>query len=310
MKTIYFPDESYFDGSCMATIGFFDGVHRGHRFLLEHLRATACEHGLLSMAVTFERHPRQVVQQGWQPELLTTLDEKIRLMESAGIDILVVLRFDVGMAALSAYDFMAMMRRQLGVRCLLTGYDNRFGHGRAEGFLDYQRYGMQLGMLVMCGDALRVGAESVSSSRIRRLLKEGNVAEACQCLGRPYAIGGQVVHGEQIGRTIGFPTANVEPDACKLIPEDGVYAVLVDMEGKADCRGVMNIGSRPTFHGDRRTLEVNILDETGDFYGQRVTVRFLARLRGELSFPSGEALALQIGEDKRQAEKILNAYEL
>ena len=310
MKTIFFPDQTVADGAFAATIGFFDGVHQGHRFLLENLKREAAERGMQSMAITFERHPRQVVQKEWKPELLTELHEKLKLLKSTGIDAVVVLRFSKQMAALSARDFMQLIYDRLGVRLLLTGYDNRFGHDRTEGLEDYQRYGQELGINVLCGDALAVGRMNVSSSYIRLLLKEGNLAEASYCLGRPYAISGEVVHGEQIGRTIGFPTANVQPDDDKLIPKDGVYAVLVDIEDHAGLHGVMNIGSRPTFNGEKRTLEVNIIDGTGNLYGKIVTVRFCARLRDEQQFPSAEALARQIETDKEAAEIILKNYEL
>lgn len=305
MKTIFFPDQALHDGLYAATIGFFDGVHQGHRFLMERLKGEAAKCGMRSMVITFERHPRQVVQGEWKPELLTELLEKLRLLKATGIDTVVVLRFNRQMAALSAREFMQLMRDRLGVRMLLTGYDNRFGHDRSEGFEDYQCYGRELGIEVLGGDALAVGQQNVSSSRIRSLLKEGKVEEATLCLGRPYSICGQVVHGEQIGRTIGFPTANLQPDDDLLIPMDGVYAVMVDIGGETNKHGIMNIGTRPTFDGRNRTLEVNIIDEMGNFYDQVITVHFIARLRSERQFPSAEALALQIQKDKEQAEQIL-----
>jgi riboflavin kinase/FMN adenylyltransferase len=305
MKTIFFPDQTLHDGLYVATIGFFDGVHQGHRFLMERLKGEAAKCGMRSMVITFERHPRQVVQGEWKPELLTELHEKLRLLKATGIDTVVVLRFNRQMAALSAREFMQLMHDRLGVRMLLTGYDNRFGHDRSEGFEDYQCYGRELGIEVLGGDALAVGQQNVSSSRIRSLLKEGKVEEATLCLGRPYSICGQVVHGEQIGRTIGFPTANLQPDDDLLIPMDGVYAVMVDIGGETNKHGIMNIGTRPTFDGRNRTLEVNIIDEMGNFYNQVITVHFIARMRSERQFPSAEALALQIQKDKEQAEQIL-----
>lgn len=300
MKTIYFPDQTPVCGAFAATIGFFDGVHRGHRFLLQRLKAEAAKAGLQTMAITFERHPRQVVQPQWQPELLTTLDEKRALIEQAGIDTLVVLRFDREMAALGAGRFMdEVLMRQLGVRLLLTGYDNRFGHDRTEGFADYVRYGSRMGMEVVGGEPFVVGDETVSSSRIRRLLSEGSVDEAGCCLGYPYILGGTVVHGEQIGRTIGYPTANLQPDASKLIPKDGVYAVLAQVEGyDMPLRGITNIGTRPTFDGRTRTLETNLLEEkVGSIYGRRLTLLFHQRLRDEQTFASADDLARQIAKD-------------
>ena len=305
MKTIFFPDQTVNDGMYAATIGFFDGVHQGHRFLMERLKAIAKERGMQSMAITFERHPRQVVQGGWKPELLTQLHEKLKLLKATGIDTVVVLRFNRQMAALSAREFMELMYDRLGVRLLLTGYDNRFGHDRSEGFEDYQRYGQALGIEVLCGDALTIGQQNVSSSWVRQLLKEGKVEEAARCLGRPYSISGQVVHGEQIGRTIGFPTANLQPEDDTLIPQDGVYAVMVDLDNGSHHQGIMNIGTRPTFNGTGRTLETNLLEPVGDLYDQQLIIHFIARLRNEQQFPSADALAAQIKKDKEQATDIL-----
>lgn len=306
MKTIFFPDQTLNDGKYAATIGFFDGVHQGHQFLMRRLNEEARERGLLSMAITFERHPRQVVQGDWKPELLTDLHEKLRLLKATGIDVVVVLRFNRQMASLSAGEFMQLMHDRLGVRMLLTGYDNRFGHDRTEGFGDYQCYGCKIGIDVVCADALTVGQLNVSSSLVRRLLKAGNMEEANHCLGRPYSISGQVVHGEQIGRTIGFPTANLQPDDDKLVPMDGVYAVMVDLDNDKRLQGIMNIGTRPTFNGTHRTLETNLLEPVGNLYGQRIFVHFIGRLRSERQFPSADALAEQIQKDIEQAKDILN----
>ena len=310
MKTIFFPDQTLNDGIYAATIGFFDGVHLGHQFLMARLRKEAAERGMRSMAITFESHPRQVVQGGWTPELLTGLHEKLRLLKATGIDCVVVLRFNRQMAAFSARDFMQLMYERLGVRLLLTGYDNRFGHDRTEGFDDYQRYGEEMGLQVVCGDPLVVEGANASSSRIRHLLKEGCVEEARRCLGRPYTLDGQVVHGQQIGRRIGFPTANMEPEEpYKIIPKNGVYAVTAQVGDSPAMRGIMNIGMRPTFHGEERTLETNIFDEMGDLYGNPIRIQFIAHLRDEQQFASGEALAEQIKRDKAEAEKRLTAYE-
>lgn len=308
MRTIFFPDQTLNDGTYAATIGFFDGVHQGHQFLIAQLRKEAAEHGLRSMAITFESHPRQVVQGGWKPELLTDLHEKLRLLKATGVDTVVVLRFNRQMAAFSARDFMQLMYERMGVRVLLTGYDNRFGHDRTKGFEDYLSYGHELGIEVLCGTPLAMGKQNVSSSRVRQLLQDGNVEEANLCLGRPYSLSGQVVHGEQIGRAIGFPTANLQPDGDKLIPMGGVYAVMVDIDDDIRKRGIMNIGTRPTFSGTNQTLETNLLEPIGDIYGHRLVIHFIARLRSEQQFPSAEALAIQIQKDKEQAEQILSNY--
>lgn len=295
--------------SYAATIGFFDGVHQGHRFLIDRLCRIARERGMRSMVITFARHPRQVLQTDWQPQLLSTIDEKRELLRQTGIDRVEVLQFDVAMSELSAHDFMQqVLKERLGVELLLTGYDNRFGHNRAEGFDDYVNYGRELGIEVMAGEPLAVKDTNVSSSRIRKLLQEGDVADAALCLGYPYPLSGCVVHGEQIGRQLGFPTANLAlDDACKLIPERGVYAVSVSIEGDSTVYGgMMNIGRRPTFEGHHTTLEVHLLQYSGDLYGKRLTVRFIARLREERPFPDRDALIAQMNEDKQQALQILN----
>lgn len=298
------------DGSSYAaTIGFFDGVHQGHRFLIDRLCRIARERGMRSMVITFARHPRQVLQTDWQPQLLSTLDEKRELLRQTGVDRVEVLQFDVAMSELSAHDFMQqVLKERLGVELLLTGYDNRFGHNRAEGFDDYVNYGRELGIEVMAGEPLAVKDTNVSSSRIRKLLQEGDVADAALCLGYPYPLSGCVVHGEQIGRQLGFPTANLAlDDACKLIPERGVYAVSVSIEGDSTVYGgMMNIGRRPTFEGHHTTLEVHLLQYSGDLYDKRLTVRFIARLREERPFPDRDALIAQMNEDKQQALQILN----
>lgn len=307
MEMIYLDSATCLPEGACATIGFFDGVHRGHLALLEELKGLANEHGLLSMVITFAEHPRQVVGTDWQPRLLTTLEEKRRLIGEAGIDRLVVLRFDEAMAGLSAREFMLrVLKAQLGVRMLLTGYDNRFGHDRREGFDDYVAYGSKMGIDVRLGRMLSVGEGAVSSSRVRRLLTAGNVAEAAECLGRRYGIAGRVVHGEQIGRRMGFPTANMEPDdGLKLVPMDGVYAVTAMVEGEdVALQGLMNIGSRPTFKGHWRTLEVHLLDFGADIYGRRLRVTFVERLRDELHFESAEALRLQMAQDEAQARRL------
>jgi riboflavin kinase/FMN adenylyltransferase len=301
----------------VATIGFFDGVHRGHQFLVEQLRKLASNRGLRTMVVTFDRHPRQVLQPGWQPQLLTTLKEKEQLLQLTGIDRLVVLPFTKQTACLSARDFMQqVLSDQLGVRMLLTGYDNRFGHRSEdcnEGFEDYAAWGRELGMEVVCGlpltappSTINHPPSTISSSFIRRLLGEGRIEEATQCLGRPYNLPGKVVHGEQQGHRLGFPTANLCPNALRIVPGGGVYAVRVHTaEGLYG--GMTNIGLRPTFDGHRQTIETHLFNYDGDLYGKRLTIDFLTRLRDEQHFDSPEALARQMALDAQAAQNILNS---
>lgn len=280
----------------VATIGMFDGVHTGHRFVLQHVAAEAERRGLLSMAVTFDHtlHREQV---------LTPLDTKVRLIRETGIHRVEVLAFTDALRQMSARQFMQqVLRDRLGVQVLLTGYDNRFGHNRQEGFDDYVRYGQQLGMeVVSLPPAPSAGAGgAVSSSLIRQLLSEGRVDEASRCLGYPYAISGRVVHGQHIGTGLGFPTANLLPDmAAQLIPANGVYAVR-----SGQLKGMMNIGTRPTFGSHQRTLEVHFLHYHADLYDRPLTVEFVRRLRDEQPFDSVEALKEQLQKDAIQAEQI------
>lgn len=310
MKTIIIDDTTAEPRGCVATVGFFDGVHCGHQHLIGLVVDEARRRGLLSAVVTFDRHPRQVVQPGWQPQLLSTLEEKRVLLARTGIDVLAVLPFDATTAQLSGRDFMAqVLKARLGVKVLYMGYDNRFGHNRADGFSDFVRYGHELGMDVRCGDAFSTDDIRVSSSYVRRCLAQGDVTSAAQCLGRPYQLTGQVVGGEHVGTGLGYPTANLQPDEpLKLVPASGVYAVRVAVgDSTSVYGGMMNIGTRPTFGGRQQTLEVNIFQFEGNLYGQRMDVQFVERLRDEQCFGSGSQLAEQLARDRQQAEAVLRA---
>lgn len=297
--------------ACVATVGMFDGVHLGHQHVIGQVVDKAREMGLASTVITFDRPPRQVLDPSFHPQLLTTLAEKESIIAQLGVDQLVVLPFTLEMAGLSAQVFMQqVLREQLQVEVLVTGYDNRFGHDRTEGFEDYVRYGHEMGMQVFRGDAAMMddGREPVSSSVIRRLLAvDGRVDLMPHYLTRLYQLRGQVAAGEHIGHRLGYPTANLEPDAAdKLIPAPGVYAVWASLEGDQQPRAaMMNIGTRPTFHGNRQTLEVNILGYSGDLYGQLVSVAFVKRLRAERRFESPEALTAQLDNDREQVKQLL-----
>ena len=408
----------------VATIGFFDGVHRGHRYLINKVMETAHAHAQQSMVITFDRHPREVLQSDYQPQMLTTLNTKLRLLHETGVDRVEVLHFTRQLAALSARQFMAqVLKERLGVTTLVIGYDHRFGHDRAEGFDDYVRYGKELGIEVVQNSELTIladpcppvsyssealvasssevskapspdasvdalsephvnasseafnaspkapnaspkapnvssdvsGASSevassvkesssnassfaekwgkhVSSSAIRRLLKEGDVSRANLFLDRPYTITGCVTHGFAEGRKMGFPTANLDTTGYPLLlPANGVYGVWVKI-GCADavmgkCEvpnldgwssempiptiddldgwlpAMLNIGTRPTFDGSTTTIEANIFDFNDDIYGQPMTIAFCFRLRNEQRFDSVEALEEQLHKDRKEVEK-------
>ena len=281
----------------VATIGMFDGVHRGHQFVLQQVVLEARKRGLQSMVITFDRLPRR-------EQVLLPLKEKLKILSEQGLDKVVLMSFDDKLKAMTAREFMELeLRDRLDVKVLMTGYDNRFGHNREEGFDDYVRYGQELDI-----EVLQLPAEGhVSSSLIRQQLAEGHVDEAAHYLGRHYTLTGHVTHGEHIGTQLGFPTANIVlDDPQQLIPLAGVYAVQVHRESDGTWMpGMMNIGHRPTFDGHKQTLEVNIFGMNADLYDQRLMVSFVARLRAEQRFESQEALVRQLQADARKAEKEL-----
>ena len=222
---------------CVATVGFFDGVHRGHQFLVGQLTRLAHQEGMESTVITFDKHPRQVVNDGYVPELLNSLEEKMVRLSLTEVDNCVILPFDRDMAALSAREFMEkILVGRLCVKKLLIGYDNRFGHDRTEGFDDYVRYGRELGIDVIRYTPLLIDGVGVSSSAVRRLISQGDIEGAEKLLGYPYMLAGTVVEGFQQGRKLGFPTANLQPTcAHKLLPASGVYAVRARVEHETVC---------------------------------------------------------------------------
>lgn len=295
--------------ACVATIGFFDGVHRGHQFLIRHLVDTARQDGLASTVITFDEHPRKVLQSDYQPEMLSTLDSKLLLLSKTEVDNAVVLHFDRQMAALSAREFMQqVLHDHLNVKKLFIGYDHRFGHNRADTFDDYVRYGKEMGIEVIKNEAFQIDGVNISSSVIRSFLKEGEIEMANQCLGYPYTIIGKVVNGYHEGRKLGFPTANLDISHFgQLIPAPGVYAVKARMENMVVWKhGMMNIGTRPTFNGKGITLETHIFNFDGDIYDQLLLVSFVKRIRGEQKFDGPEELALQLKEDE---ETVLSLFD-
>ena len=310
MKEIYIGNGETATDPCVATIGFFDGVHMGHRYLISQVTEAAHSMSLKAMVITFDEHPRRVLHAAFQPQLLTTNAEKRQLFIATGIDTCAILHFDEATAALTAQQFMAnVLRKRLNVRVLIIGYDNRFGHNRSEGFDDYVRYGHDCGIEVRKAEALTLGGVNVSSSVVRALLKEGSVERAARCLGYNYFMDGKVIHGVRVGRRLGFPTANIEPcDGRKMVPAVGVYAVRVLIDGEpAAHRAIMNIGTRPTFGGSGMSMEVNIFGFEGDIYGRTMRVEFVHRLRAERKFDSADELARHIAADKERAEQLFDA---
>jgi len=302
----------------VATIGFFDGVHLGHRFLIDYVIETAKSSGMKSMVVTFTEHPRKTLQTDFQPKLLTTKDEKMGLLRGTGVDEITMLDFSKELSELSAKEFMQLLFDKYNVRALVVGYDHRFGHGRAEVFDDYHNYGDEMGMRVIKCPHFKLPKGQglglwLSSTAIRKSLSAGKVKAANELLGHRYILSGKVVHGFHNGTEIGYPTANIEVEPDKLIPMGGVYLVRVkgyDSDDKV-VNGMLNIGSRPTMNnGEEQTVEVHIFDCDNDLYGNQLRVEIIAFLRKEKKFETTDELKAQLMKDEEQCRIILKSEEL
>lgn len=295
------------ENALVATIGFFDGVHRGHRFLIDELKRIAGETGLPSAVITFPEHPRAVLHSDYQPRLLNSFDEKLEQLAATGVDYCIVLDFTPALSQLSAEAFIrTVLVERLHVKRLLIGYDHRFGHDRADGFEQYVAYGRKFGMEVRKATAYDDGQTAVSSSEVRKLLATGRVEEAARLLTCPYRLKGHIVGGYQVGRTLGFPTANIWVDEpYKVVPGIGVYAVQAEVGGRR-YTGMLYIGDRPTVgNGKEISMEVNLFDFSGDIYGEAITVSFMHFVRGDIKFDSLEALKEQLGKDRETVRQLM-----
>lgn len=286
------------------TIGFFDGVHQGHRYLLQQLEELAAANGLSAAAVTFDRHPRTVVQPNFVPSLLTTQEEKLDLLSKAFSGKIIVLPFTQELSEMTAKEFMQnILRDKLNAELLLMGYNHRFGHGGGNPE-DYVTWGHETGIKVCLAKAL--AGEKVSSSRIRNLISLGDVKKANNLLGYPYFLTGEVTEGKQIGRQIGFPTANLTLPEQKLMPACGVYAVWVTMPDHSRRGGMLCIGHRPTVEQNGEiSVEVHIFDFNGNLYGTSISIDFIEKLRDERHFDSLEELQKQLMLDAALAQETI-----
>lgn len=296
-------------GYC-AAIGFFDGVHRGHLYLINQIKAEAAKRGLQPIVVTFEEHPRLALSHThYWPELLTTNTEKLHLLEASGLAGCAMLHFDHRMSMLTSRDFMELvLRDELNVKCLLIGYDHHFGSDLSSGYKEYVKYGRELGIEVLRERPFDADDLRISSSATRRFLTGGNVEMARACLGRPYMLEGRVVEGHHAGSLMGFPTANLRPDCVEqLVPGRGVYAVRAYVEGFS-YMAMVNIGWRPTLdNGSDQSIEAHLLDYTGGpLYGQQLKLYFYRRVRDEQRFESIEDLQRQLAIDADTVRQMLS----
>ena len=297
----------------IVTIGNFDGVHLGHRAILKTVVERAQDLRGEAVVYTFEPHPRKVLHPETAPRLLTTLDQKIELMEQAGVDAVIVEPFTLEFARTEAEDFI---RRRLHAALrpveVYVGYDFHFGRDRVGSMRLLTELGPRLGFSVTIIPEVTVDGSDVNSTRIRQLLADGEPERAARMLGRPFTVRGRVVRGDERGRTLGFPTANLDPEN-EVLPAPGVYAGHLRLLDDGDPpRGsllpaVTNVGRRPTFGGDAIRAEAHVIDWQGDLYGRRIEVSFALRLRGERKFEDVEALRRQIGADVGDARRRLEA---
>ncbi|MCW3087310.1 MAG: riboflavin biosynthesis protein RibF [Sediminibacterium sp.] len=286
----------------VVTIGTFDGVHLGHKQIIAQLTREAARIGGETVIITFHPHPRKIISRTpGEVKLLNTLDEKISLLDAAGIDHLVVVPFDESFANQTAEEYVqGFLSRYFKPHTVIIGYDHRFGHGREGDYHLMEAYGKSLGFTVKEIPEKILNEVVISSTRIRHALTDNDVAAANQFLGYPYFFEGMVIEGNKLGRTIGYPTANLQISSDeKLVPGNGVYAVTLSINGSGEqYKGMMNIGVRPTVDGTKRVIEVHIFDFDKDIYGQTVRVQLHTYLRGETKFNGLEELKAQLARDK------------
>lgn len=293
----------------IAAVGMYDGVHLGHRFLVEYLRHEADRRELTPSVVTFRSHPLTVVRPLDAPRLLTSLDDRLRRLAAEGVADLILLAFDEDMRRSSARQFLSMLHKRYGVDALVVGFNNRFGHDRTEGYEQYKSIGAEIGMEVLRAPEYGDGSTHISSSAIRAMLAEGDIRKANNALGRRYSLTGTVIKGNGLGRRIGYPTANICP-VCEniMLPREGVYVALAVLPDGNRYPAVVNIGHRPTVDSREDaplTIETHVVDYNGFLYDDEITIEFVDSLRREQKFGSVDKLKAQLADDIKAALRIL-----
>jgi len=293
--------------SLHLALGVFDGVHAGHQAVIARAVEAAAREGGLAGLLTFDPHPIRVIAPNKAPSaLLETLDHKARVVGDLGVQLFIPLHFDIEFAKMEASEFIDRIM-EAPVRTIAVGEDWRFGHNRSGDVTFLKLEAARRGFKLEAVPPVMHDGERISSTRIRQAIRDGNLSAAEQMLGRPYAVTSKVIEGKKLGRTIGFPTANLATGEAQL-PPDGVWAVRALLPDGQNLSGIANLGIRPTVGGDTHTLEVHLLDFAGDLYGQELEIRFLKHLRPEIKFPSIEALRSQIQRDADDARKILTNH--
>lgn len=285
------------------SLGMFDGVHLGHKCIIDELIKVGAENNLETAVLTFWPHPRFVFNPNEDLKLLNTLDEKTLLMEKYGINNLFLKEFDEEFRNLTGEEFVRqILVDKLNVKYLIIGYDHSFGKNKSGNFELLQKLSEELDFEVEQMEAINIHENNISSTKIRNALLAGKIEEGNEMLGYSYSVSGKVTHGKKIGRTIGYPTANIETDSIKLLPKKGAYIVEVYVKGQ-QYKGMLSIGTNPTVNGDSLTVEVYILDFNEDIYDEKITVKFRGFLHEEIKFESLEKLIERLDEDKRLTEE-------
>lgn len=281
----------------------FDGVHLGHKSIVDELIKVGSENNLETAVLTFWPHPRFVFNPNENLKLLNTLEEKQFLLEKCGIDTLFLKEFDEEFRNLTGEEFVRqILVDKLNIKYLIIGYDHSFGKNKSGNFELLQKLSGELGFEVERMEAINIHENNISSTKVRNALLAGNIKEANEMLGYSYSVSGTVVHGKKLGRTIGYPTANIETDPIKLLPKKGAYIVEVFIKG-GQYKGMLSIGTNPTVNGEKLTVEVYILDFEGDIYDEKITVAFRDFLHDEIKFEGLEKLIERLDEDKRLTEE-------
>ncbi|WP_121460988.1 bifunctional riboflavin kinase/FAD synthetase [Chryseobacterium defluvii] len=285
------------------SLGMFDGVHLGHKCIIDELIKVGSENNLETSVLTFWPHPRFVFNPNEDLKLLNTLDEKTLLMEKYGINNLFLKEFDKEFRNLTGEEFVRqILVDQLNVKYLIIGYDHSFGKNKSGNFELLQKLSKELDFEVEQMEAINIHENNISSTKIRNALLTGKIKEANEMLGYSYSVSGKVAHGKKIGRTIGYPTANIETDSIKLLPQKGAYIVEVYVKGQ-QYKGMLSVGTNPTVNGEKLTVEVYILDFNEDIYEEKIMVKFRDFLHEEIKFENLEKLIERLDEDKRLTEE-------
>jgi riboflavin kinase/FMN adenylyltransferase len=292
------------DRETLLTVGVFDGVHIGHKYLISHARQIAGSKHLASGVITFKKHPLEVLAPETVLPYLTNCEEKVELLKAEKVDYVIPLTFSREMADLSAREFVTLLIKYLKMRALVVGMDFSLGKNREGDIPTLRKLGDELGFTVDMVEPLDFHGEVVSSTRIRKFLKEGNLRKVSEYLGRTFSLNGIVTGGDRRGRTIGFPTANIETDSVQSLLPDGVYATWTDIDGK-QYPSVTNIGKRPTFRKKERTVETYVIGFQGDLYGKELKLEIVDLLRREKKFENAEELKKQIAEDIENSKAVL-----